>query len=470
MTVVPERPVVVVSNRGPLSFTLVDGELRTKKGGGGLINALGPAIEGTGTMWVAGALSEADRAASATGVIEADGFNVTMLDLDEDDYRAYYDVISNGTLWFLHHGLWDIPRRPRFDRVWRDAWDAYRRVNHAFAAHVAAVAPRDAVVLVQDYHLALVAQPLAEARPDLSTVHFNHTPFASPDGMRVLPEDAAEELLRGLSTFRACGFHNARWAAAFEACCKEVLGTLPTTFVTPAAVDADDIRAVAAGAPCATALAELDAAVGDRRLIVRVDRIELSKNIVRGFLAFEDLLRTYPEWREQIVFGAFVYPSREGLAEYQAYRQEVEGVIERINAEWSTPTWTPILYDPKDDFPRSVAALRRFDVLLVNPIRDGLNLVAKEGSIVNERDGVLVLSRESGVWAELHDVALGINPFDIAATADALHDALSMPAAKRSTHADAVRERSLARTAADWFSDQVRAATNATNADDHGGS
>lgn len=459
MTAVPERPVVVVSNRGPLSFSLEDGELRTKKGGGGLINALGPAIEGTGAMWVAGALSEADRAASAAGVIEAEGFKVTMLDVDEDDYRAYYDVISNGTLWFLHHALWDIPRRPRFDRVWREAWAAYRRVNHAFAEHVAAVAPVDAVVLVQDYHLALMAGPLAAARPDLAAVHFNHTPFASPDGFRVLPDDAGEELLRGLVAFRACGFHNERWASAFEACCREVLGLAPTTFVTPAAADADDIRHVAAGDRCATALADLDAIVGERRLIVRVDRIELSKNIVRGFLAFEDLLRTYPEWREQVVFGAFVYPSREGLAEYQAYRLEVEGVIERINAEWSTPAWTPILYDPRDDFPRAVAALRRFDVLLINPVRDGLNLVAKEGMIVNERDGVLALSRESGVWAELGDVALGVHPFDIAGTADVLHEALSMSPADRRVHAAAGRERSLARTAVDWFGDQVRAAT-----------
>jgi trehalose 6-phosphate synthase len=459
VTGVPEPPVVVVSNRGPLSFALEDGELRTKRGGGGLINAMGPAVDGTGTTWVAGALSEADRAASATGVIHAEGFNVTMLDLDEDDYRAYYDVISNGTLWFLHHGLWDIPRRPRFDRVWRDAWAAYRRVNEAFAVHVATVAPADAVVLVQDYHLALVAPHLAAARPDLAAVHFNHTPFASPDAFRVLPDAAGEELLAGLSAYRSCGFHSQRWASAFAACCDDVLGAAPPTFVSPAAADADDIRNVARGDRCAAALAELDAAVGDRRLIVRVDRIELSKNIVRGFLAFEDLLRTRPEWREQVVFGAFVYPSREGLAEYQAYRQEVEGIIERINAEWSTPGWTPILYDPQDDFPRSVAALRRFDVLLVNPVRDGLNLVAKEGMIVNERDGVLALSRESGVWAELGDLALGVHPFDVAGTADVLHEALSMPAAERRTHATEVRKRSLARTAADWFGDQVRAAT-----------
>jgi trehalose 6-phosphate synthase len=448
----------VVSNRGPLSFTLDDGELRTKRGGGGLVTALGPAIEGTGALWVAGALSEADRKAAAQSPIEAEGFTVDLLALDEDDYRAYYDVISNGALWFLHHGLWDIPRRPRFDRAWHAAWEGYRRVNRAFADHVAEVAPEGAVVLVQDYHLALLGEPLAAARPDLAPVHFHHTPFASPTELRVLPTAVAEELLRGLSAFRACGFHNARWAANFEACCEDVLGSAPATFVSPAAADADDVRGVAASEACATAGIRLDAAVGDRKLVVRVDRIELSKNIVRGFHAFDELLRTRPEWRERVVFGAFVYPSREGLPEYQAYRQEVEGVIHRINAEWSTDTWTPILYDPQDDFPRSVAALQRFDVLLVNPVRDGLNLVAKEGMVVNQRDGVLALSRESGVWAELQGAALEVHPFDVTGTADALHRALTMGASDRKTHGDAVRELVLARTAADWFGDQVAAA------------
>lgn len=454
----PDRPVVVVSNRGPLSFTLDDGELRTRRGGGGLITALGAAVEGSGTLWVAGALSEADRRAADDGVVEAEGFTVDLLALDHDDHAAYYDVVSNGTLWFLHHGLWDAPRRPRFDRNWRAAWDAYRRVNDAFAARVATVAPPDAAVLVQDYHLSLLGSSLARARPDLRAVYFQHTPFASPEVFRMLPDDVGAELLEGLAAYRACGFHDTRWASAFDACCRSGGVAAPPTFVSPAAADADDILAVAAGERCAAAGAELDAAVGDRRLIVRVDRIELSKNLVRGFLAFDDLLRTYPEWRERVVFGAFVYPSREGLAEYQAYRQEVEGVIARVNAEWSTPGWTPILYDPTDDFPRSVAALERFDVLLVNPVRDGLNLVAKEGMIVNRCDGVLALSRESGVWAELGDHAVGLNPFDVAGTADALHRALSMGADERRASAGAARAAATTRTSADWFGDQVAAA------------
>ena len=454
-----DRPLVVVSNRGPLSFTVQDGELQTKRGGGGLATVVGHALEDTGATWVAGALSDADRAAAERGTIEADGFNVCLLALDADEYRAYYDVISNATLWFLHHGLWDIPRRPRFDRAWHAAWDAYRRVNVAFAKHVASVAPEDAVVLVQDYHLALMSEALRAERPDVAIAHFHHTPFGTPRELAVLPDAAGDELIRALCNFDACGFHNARWSAAFEACAAELGMTPPPTFVSPATADADDIRGVAASPACNDALDVLDRRIGSRKLIVRVDRIELSKNIVRGFLAFDELLRTYPEWRERVVFGAFVYPSREGLIEYQAYRQEVEGVIERVNAEWSTPSWTPIVYDPKDDFPRSVAALRRYDALLVNPVRDGLNLVAKEGPIVNERDGVLVLSRESGVWAELGDAAVGINPFDIAATAEALHRALVMGDEERHALASSARRRATARTADDWLSDQIGAAT-----------
>jgi trehalose 6-phosphate synthase len=452
-----DRPVVIVSNRGPLSFALDDaGSLVTRKAGGGLATALGGAVAGTGATWVAGALSEADRRAAAQGTVEAEGFRLRSLVLDPDRYRAYYDVISNATLWFLHHGLWDSPRRPRFDRRWQEAWVAYREVNEAFADAVADEAAEGATVLVHDYHLSLVGARLAERRPDLTAVHFNHTPFCGPDAIRALPDGIAEELLLGLTGHAACGFHNRRWAAAFEGCCEEVLGSVPTrTFVAPAAADPDDIGAVAAGDACARALADLEEQVGDRKVIVRVDRIELSKNLLRGFHAYDDLLREHPEWRERVVFAAFVYPSREGLAEYLAYRQEVEGLIRAINERWATPGWTPVIYDPEDDFPRSVAALRRYDVLLVNPVRDGLNLVAKEGPLVNERDGVLALSRESGVWAEMADVALGLNPFDVAGTSDALHAALAMPADERRRHADGVRAVAAARTPADWYADQL---------------
>lgn len=455
----PDVALVVVSNRGPLNFAVDDGRLVTRKAAGGLVNALVPALEGRPTTtWVAGAISDADRRAAASGAIEADGIDVRLLAIDEHDHRAYYDVIANSTLWYLHHGLFDEPRRPQFDRTWRDAWSRFRDVNQRFADAVIEVAPADATVLVQDYHLSLVAPEVVKARPDLRIVHFNHTPFCTPEELRVLPDDVADELLRGLAANGACGFHTARWAARFEACCRSVLGEAPATFVAPAAPDLDDVVGVAGGEACGRRLAQLDELIGDRRFIARVDRIELSKNLLRGFLAFDELLEVHPEWRERVVFGASVYPSRQTLADYAAYTDEVHALIDDLNAKWATPGWTPILLDDHDDFAASVAVLRRYDVLVVNPIRDGLNLVAKEGAVVNEHDGVLVLSRESGVHDELGQWALGVNPFDISATAEALHRALTMPPNERAARAAGLRQAAEERTPHDWLGDQLRAA------------
>ncbi len=454
-----ERAVVIVSNRGPVSFTADDaGDLTARRGAGGLVSGLAPLVIGTDTTWIAAAMSAGDRVAAHRGIVDAEGFRVRSLDLDPDDYALAYDIVCNATLWFLHHGLFDLARRPRFDLRFREAWEAYRRVNAAFAATVADEAPDSAAVLVQDYHLALVPGLLRERRPDLRTVHFSHTPFATPDQWRVLPTDLGAELLAGMAGATACGFHSARWAEAFTACCQEQLGTPPSVFVAPLAPDPEDMAAAAASDECATELTILEDAVGDGELIVRVDRIELSKNLLRGFFAFDELLERYPQWREHVVFGAFCYPSRQGLPEYLAYRQEVETLVRTLNERWATPGWTPILFDPTDHFPRSVAALRRADVLLVNPIKDGLNLVAAEGPLVNEHDAVLLLSPEAGIWDQLGDVATPVHPYDVSGTADALHAALSRPAAERAVAAAALRERAAARTPADWLADQLHAA------------
>jgi trehalose 6-phosphate synthase len=367
-------------------------------------------------------------------------------------------VVSNGTLWFLHHNLFDLARRPRFDRRWRQAWEGYRSVNHSFARAVIDEAPADATVLVQDYHLALAGTWLAQERPDLRAVHFSHIPFCDPSAVRILPDDIAGELLAGMASYTSCGFHARRWAANFEACCRDLWGWTPSTFVSPLAPDHDDISAVAESDECAREMAWLEGAIGGRYFILRVDRIELSKNLLRGFLAYDDLLRTRPEWRGRVVFGAFVYPSREGLPEYLAYRQEVETLATRINDQWGTPGWTPILLDTSDNFPRSVAGLRRYDVLLINPVRDGLNLVAKEGPMLNERHGVLALSREAGVWEELGEIALEVNPFDVSGTADVLAGALSMDDQERAAHAAALRKRAASRSPQDWLDDQLRVA------------
>ena len=309
-----------------------------------------------------------------------------------------YDVVCNATLWFCLHGLFDLARRPRIDRRWRESWDAYRTMNNEFAEAAADVAPEGAAVLVQDYHLALVGPRLRTLRPDLRSVHFSHTPWCDPEGLRPLPDDVAAQFVGGIAGHHASTFHTRRWATAFQTSCRAVLGTEanPSVGVTPLAPDPDDLASAGASAESAAAGRELLEAVGDRKLLVRVDRIELSKNVLRGFHAFDDLLERHPEWRQRIMFAAFLYPSREGLAEYLAYRQEVEGLVARLNEKWATADWTPIHMKTSDDYPRSMAALQMADVVLVNPIRDGLNLVAMESVLVSRHASALILSTEAG--------------------------------------------------------------------------
>lgn len=452
----PDRPIVLVSNRGPVTFERSDGgQLTSRRGAGGLVSGIGPLVAQTGATWLAAAMTDGDREAASAGVVDADGFRVHLLPIDPETFRLAYDVVSNEVLWFAHHGLWDLPRQPVFDASWPDAWDAYRDVNHAFADAVAEDAPEGAVVLVQDYHLCLVAARLGARRPDLDCVHFSHTPFAPPVWLAALPDPAARELIEGMAAHRACGFHTQRWADDFTASARAVSGHAPPTFVSPLASDPDDIRAVAAAPACAEAMAALEATVGDRLLIGRVDRIELSKNLVRGFLAYDLLLEEHPELRERVVFVAGAYPSRGGVAAYAEYHDAVVHAVEAVNRRWGVPGWEPIVLDVEDDYPRSVALLRRADVLLVNPIRDGLNLVASEGALVNERDAVLALSPEAGAWERLHPAALPAPPFDIAGTARTLHDALTMPAAERAERARRLRALAEARTPAHWLADQV---------------
>ena len=455
--------VVIASNRGPLSFRHDDeGQLVAARGAGGLVSGIAPLVEDLRATWVAAAISEADREAAAgagpAGVVEAEGLRWRSLTIDPQTYRMAYDVVSNGTLWFLHHGLFDLPRRPRIDRHWKEAWVAYRDLNRLFAQAITDEAADGATVLVQDYHLALVGTWLAQDRPDLHTVHFSHTSFCGPQSVRVLPADCAEELLAGMASHRACGFHTARWARAFSACCQDVLGFQPATFVAPVAADEADLQAVAASDACAAEARWVEEVVGDRKLVLRTDRTELSKNLLRGFHAYDELLRSRPEWRGRVVFVALVYPSREGLPEYLAYQQEVESLVQQVNGTWATPGWTPIVLDSADNYPRTVAALQRYDVLLVNPVRDGLNLVAKEGPILNGNDGVLALSREAGAWDELGEWAVEVNPYDVDGTAEALAAALTMDPAERAHRATGLRKAALARTPRDWLDDQLRAA------------
>lgn len=457
------RPIVIVSNRGPVSFAIDDAApvgVVAKRGAGGLVSGLAPLVRDTSALWVAAAMTDGDRLVATRGVTEAEAHRVRLIDIDAATWSDFYDRVCNEALWFAHHGLFDPVYEPAWPPGWVDGpWEAYRRVNRAFADAVVADAPADAAVLVQDYHLCLMAPAVRAARPDLRLVHFSHTPFAPPSWLRMLPDVVREELLDGLAAHHACGFHASRWEQDYRDSCADAGRTPAATFVAPLGPDPDDLAATAGSAAATNAHQVLDDQLGDVAFLVRVDRIELSKNVLRGFLAFEALLEAEPHRRGRVVFGAFVYPSRQGVAAYDRYARAVADAVARINERFGTDDWTPIHYDPTDDYPRSVAALRRADVVLVNPIRDGLNLVAKEAILLSARDAQLVLSPEAGAWDELgHAGAWEADPFDVGATARALADALDAPAGERARRAAQLRQAVSARVPADWLADQVAAA------------
>jgi trehalose 6-phosphate synthase len=428
---------------------------------------LAPLLDEGRATWVAVALSDAERRAARGEPVAPAGdavgdptAGVHLVAPDPEDQRLHYDVVSNETLWFVHHGLFDLTREPAYDEAWWAAWEAYRRVNRAVALAVCEHAPADAAVLVQDYHLTLVAPLVRADRPDLRLVHFHHTPFAGPEGARALPPEALHEMVAGLAAHHACGFHTPAWQANFDDVRRRCGRDLPdvSTFHSTLGTDVRALAATAASPACEEAATRLDDLVGDRQLIVRVDRMELSKNIVRGFRAFDLLLERRADLRGRVVFLACCYPSRENVPAYARYRAEVEAAAAAVNERWGDARWRPVELLTDDDYPRSVAALRRYDVLLVNPVRDGLNLVAKEGPAVNERDGQLVLSTEAGAWSELVGAADGVSPFDLRGTADALAAALDRPSEERRARAAMLERSATARTPSDWLEDQLGAA------------
>lgn len=453
--------LVVAANRGPYSLVEgADGSVVAKEAAGGLAPSLAAALnEGDEeATWVATAMTAAEEKAAESGDVPSPGGSVSLrlVQVDHDTYAAAYDVVANSTLWFCYHGLFDASRRPLFDRPWREAWESFRLYNAAFADGICEAAGEGAKVMVNDYHLPLVGNMLREKRGDLATVHFTHTPFATTEELAMLPRDVRRELVEGMGGFGACGFHTTRWEGRFAAAAS-FLTDSPLTFSEPLGADSARLDAVALSPECERALARLSDRLGDRAMILRSDRVELSKNILRGFRAFDALLTERADLRGRVVFVARAYASRETLPEYLAYRSEVEHYAAVLNERWAPRCGgdPPIWLEIDDDFPASVGAFRRFDVLVVNPVRDGMNLVAKEGPALNERDGLLVLSEEAGAYEELGDVALGVQPFDVLDTAAALARALDMPREERARRAGELRDRCRRQPPSRWFAEVV---------------
>jgi len=452
--------VIIVSHRGPYSFTRdADGSFVARRGGGGIVSSLLPlGASRPDLTWLAAAMTADDTEAMAAGAGDGLALGVRLVDLDPDLHHLHYNVVANQVLWFLFHGLFDRTRRPVFDIAFRAAWEAYAEVNERFAEAAADLAPPGETVLVQDFQLMLVPGMLRARRPDLRIAHFTHIPFCSADDMRMLPTDVARDLCASLASGPA-GFHTHRWAAQYHDTARAVLGpgvSVRPPFVASLGPDIAALAAVADSAEGRTATRAVEDAAADRLVVARTDRIEPSKNIVRGFLAYDRLLEARPGLRGRVVFLASVYPSRQDLDEYARYTAEINEVVARVNDRWGTRDWHPVILDDSDHFPTSLAVLRRSDVLLVNPLRDGLNLVAKEGPACNRRDGVLCLSTEAGAYEELRDAAVTVHPYDIEQTAGALDDALTLPLDERATRASHLRRLATARTPADWLGDLVR--------------
>ncbi|WKK26488.1 trehalose-6-phosphate synthase [Streptomyces olivoreticuli] len=472
--------ILVASNRGPVSYKQdADGRLTAGRGGGGLVSGLSAMDRDAGAVWVCTAMSEGDREAARRAGRRLDaedtgGHRVRMLDIDPDTFAAAYNGIANSVLWFVHHLLYETPLAPVFDADFRRQWAAYEAYNTAFADALAEEAAQGAAVLVQDYHLTLVPALLRERRPDLRIGHFSHTPWAPPDYYRLLPDDVAEQVLRGILGGDRAAFLTERWAEAFADCCAKVLGAeivrgtggtavlfegrTTRLGVHGLGVDADFLRERAHRPDVEERMAALREQIGPgRKAIVRVDRTELSKNIVRGLHAYRRLLEDHPEWRGEVVHVAFAYPSRQDLRVYRDYTAEVERVAREINSTFGTVDWEPVALHVKDDFARSLAAYRLADVALVNPIRDGMNLVAKEVPVVSDHGCALVISREAGAVAELGDDALVVNPYDVEATARALHSALLMDPDERGARSKRLSVAATALPPARWFLDQLDA-------------
>lgn len=425
-----------------------------------------------GGTWIAAAMSDGDRefAAEAPAGRAEGGFDLRLLDLPRDEHALHYDTVSNECLWFLFHYLFDIANAPRFDDSFARAWAAYRAINNRYADDVVEAGRADAV-LVQDYHLMLVGDLLrARSRARRPILYFHHTPWCDPEYFSLLPDAVGAEILKAMLAYDVVGFHARRWADAFLACCERhlhgarVSGDCVTwrrrsarVLVAPVPLDTDRLSIEAADPETSEWSARHDELRTGRKLLLRVDRIDLSKNPLRGFLAFEALLERKPSLATEVLFLALLYPSRLNVETYRRYYTECTGVVRRVNERYEQPSG-PIELQFEDQYHRSLGAMRVCDALLVNPVFDGLNLVAKEGAFVNERSGSLILSRNAGVFEELGDASIAVNPFDISGTADAVERALEMPAARRRTMSRALRRKASRSSPTEWADAQLAAA------------
>jgi trehalose 6-phosphate synthase len=471
-------PLVLVSNRGPATFErMPGGELVASRGGGGLVTALTGLVNHRDALWIASCMTPEDaEAAAAHGgrgfPCEVDGnlYRIRLVESDPDAYDRFYNVFANPMLWFIQHYLWDLSNAPDIRQNEVEAYEqGYRVVNADLArAVLEEIEGEDAVVMLHDYHLYLAPREIRAERPDVFLHHFVHIPWTQPDAWRVLPRDLREELYEGILSNDIVSFHTRAYRRNFLLCCRELFGLDVDeeagivrvegrevwVRAYPLPISADRFRRIARR----DSVHEYEAEIVRRRrehLILRVDRADLSKNVLRGFSAFDLFLEQHPQFREHVTFVAHLVPSRQDVPEYAEYLERIEALVAVVNHRHGTPDWMPIDLKVRENLDEAIAEYKHYDLLIVNAMFDGMNLVAKEGPLVNERDGVSLLSENTGAHEELGEFSLSVNPFDIQEQADAIHRALTMSPQERRWRADGLKKIVTARNPGDWVDDQL---------------
>ncbi len=471
-----DSPLVLVSNRGPVTF---EPEGKVRRGTGGLVTALIGLASHREVTWIASAMTDedveiAERHDGRPFPVSAPGggeYSVKLVASDADAYDRFYNIIANPMLWFIQHYLWDLSNAPDIRRNETEAFEfGYNAVNEDLARAVLEEIEgvEKPVVMVHDYHLYTLPGLIRRARPDAFLHHFVHIPWSQSDSWRVLPKAMRDDLYAGILANDIIGFHTCHYRNNFLHCCEDLLGLDVDRDAGivhcgdrevwvrnyPLPIDAGAVQAVAARPRTKEFEAELLRRRRDH-LILRVDRADLSKNVLRGFSAFDTFLEQHPEFRENVTFIAQLMPSRTDVPEYAEYLERIEAVVAVVNHRHGSPDWMPIQLKLRDDLEEAVAAYKHYDVLMVNAMFDGMNLVAKEGPMVNERAGVSILSENTGAHEELGEFALSVNPFDIQELADSIHAALTMAPAERERRHKGLKSIVTARDPGDWIDDQL---------------
>ncbi|MDA8027097.1 MAG: trehalose-6-phosphate synthase [Actinomycetota bacterium] len=458
---------IIVSNRGPVAAKKSqDGQgVTVSRSGGGLASAISPLVHNDLAKWLFPISTDLEIEAFEAGSLTQGDLNLIPIPIAEDIHRAAYNDVSNKILWYLLHGMFPVTRSPKFDTQFYLDWKNYNEFSELIAHAIAKVAPENAKVLLQDYHMFMVPNYLGQLREDISISLFLHTPFASASEFEILPEEVRDQLLGSMSKVAHIGFHAQRWLDNFSEVYLRFTGRspLPNLHVNPLGTDIDDIVSAASGDAVKQERSKIREIAAGRRIIARVDRMEPSKNILRGIDSVVELFRFYPHLMKSVVHIANCYPSREALEDYTSYAHEVESKIEESNAylrELASRLGLDLPTDPiykftEDNFELSLALLKENDVLLVNPIRDGYNLVASEGPLINERNGGLVLSRNAGIAEVVGEKAKLVNPYDIRETALAMHSILEQSEEVRKSRSVELVEELKKRNPSKWLQMQI---------------